>query len=159
LQSLFAVHPKVSVHPVGLGVRNETLEMKMCPRGSPNSSLVRDLPDSVVVPIPIRCGDDYRIEQNLPAPHVIKIDVEGFEPQVLKGLEKTIREARPIIFFEHIWISDDQVQALVPDEYDLIFVLDTGALTRDMRLRRGGANAVILPAEKGNDLRSMLPKY
>lgn len=31
---------------------------------------------------------------------IIKIDVEGFEPQVLQGLEKTILKHRPIIFWE-----------------------------------------------------------
>jgi len=37
----------------------------------------------------------------LAACHVIKIDVEGFEPQVLRGAERTIRERRPVLYVEN----------------------------------------------------------
>jgi FkbM family methyltransferase len=40
----------------------------------------------------------YCRELRLPAPQVIKIDVEGFEPSVFAGLTETIAEHRPILF-------------------------------------------------------------
>jgi FkbM family methyltransferase len=37
---------------------------------------------------------------DLPAPHVIKIDVEGHELKVFQGASKTIMKHRPVIFYE-----------------------------------------------------------
>jgi FkbM family methyltransferase len=36
-------------------------------------------------------GDDFVREKSLPLPHLVKIDVEGYEYQVIQGLEKTLR--------------------------------------------------------------------
>jgi hypothetical protein len=36
----------------------------------------------------------------LPAPHVIKIDVEGHELKVFQGAQNTIMKHRPVIFYE-----------------------------------------------------------
>ena len=147
LQSLFSQLAFVSVHPVALGARDETLQMQSSPQGSPEGSLVREMPGAVSFTVPVRRGDDYRRAQNLPMPTVIKIDVEGFEPQVLEGLRDTIREGRPAIIVEHIWLSDDQVLALVPEGYDMIFMLDDGTHTREMAVRGRGANALLAPKE------------
>ena len=38
-------------------------------------------------------GDELIAEGRLPAPHVIKIDVEGHETEVLRGLERTLHNA------------------------------------------------------------------
>ena len=38
--------------------------------------------------------------ENLPAPDFIKIDAEGFEVRVLRGLRETIRTHKPIVFCE-----------------------------------------------------------
>lgn len=36
----------------------------------------------------------------LPAPQFVKIDVEGHEPKVLKGMMETLRQHRPLVFIE-----------------------------------------------------------
>ncbi len=46
-------------------------------------------------------GDAFVRENNLPAPAFIKIDVDGHEMKVLKGLRGTITAARPYIQFEY----------------------------------------------------------
>lgn len=50
----------------------------------------------------IQCirGDDFVLENKIENISVIKIDVEGFEYSVLKGLANTIRQQKPVIFFE-----------------------------------------------------------
>lgn len=145
IQSLFAGHAVVQVHPLGLGAKNERLTIHYCPHSSSLNSVSRPVAGTVPVEIQIRRGDDLRAELKLPAPHVIKIDVEGFEPEVFAGLEKTITEARPVIFYEHIMLTDEQVRALVPAGYSLLFLLEDGRLVEDFALRMQGHNAVLLP--------------
>lgn len=146
VQSLFAGHPVVRVHPVGLGAKNERVTIQYCPHSSSLNSVGRALPGAVPVEIEIRRGDDLCAELNLPAPHVIKVDVEGFEPEVFAGLAKTIAEAGPVIFYEHIMLTDEQVRALVPAGYTLRFLLEDGRLVEDFALRIQGHNAVLLPS-------------
>jgi len=45
-------------------------------------------------------GDDYLEGNQIEKIHFIKIDVEGFEYEVFKGLSKTIENSKPIIIFE-----------------------------------------------------------
>ena len=145
LESLFAGHPIVRVHPLGLGATDETLTIQYCPGSSSLNSLRRTLPGGQPVEIQIRRGDALRAELRLPAPHVIKVDVEGFEPEVFAGLSQTIAAAHPVIFYEHIMLSDDQVRALIPPGYTLRFQLEDGTLVADYAQRMQGHNAVLWP--------------
>jgi FkbM family methyltransferase len=44
--------------------------------------------------------DSYVSNNKLPIPYIIKIDVEGHEWEVFQGMEQTIKNYLPIIFFE-----------------------------------------------------------
>ncbi|MCB9654447.1 MAG: FkbM family methyltransferase [Deltaproteobacteria bacterium] len=44
--------------------------------------------------------DDYVRERALPAPDFLKIDVEGFEVEMLEGAAETIAQSKPTIFVE-----------------------------------------------------------
>ena len=154
LRSLFRDCAQVRVHSVGLGAQDEERQIHIDPRGSSTSSLVADLPGAKTVPIKICQADRLRNENGLAAPAVVKVDVEGFEPQVFAGMQQTIQQARPIIFFEHIWIDDESVRRIVPTGYDLTFLLDDGTLTRDFTVRHQGANAILTPSEKAGILGS-----
>ncbi len=84
-------------------------------------------------------------ELRLPAPHVLKIDVEGYEVAVLKGFADTIALHHPIIFFEHLYLTDKEVAELVPPGYSLHSVaIDTGSITTGFD-RSVGHNSVLLP--------------
>lgn len=52
------------------------------------------------IPVVTRTGDGLLADLGLADPGVIKIDVEGGELEVLKGLQKTLARARPALFFE-----------------------------------------------------------
>jgi FkbM family methyltransferase len=44
--------------------------------------------------------DDYIKAERLPAPHFVKIDVEGAELDVIEGMARTIAESRPALLYE-----------------------------------------------------------
>jgi FkbM family methyltransferase len=149
LSSMFRAHPFVRVHPVALGREDGTMEMNISATGSAWSSLVRGgFEGAQKVEIQVRSGDSFQKENNLPLPDLIKIDVEGFEPAVLAGLQQTIRQKRPVIVLEHIWLKDEELKAIVPEGYLLLFIMEDGILTPDFTHRMQGYNAILLPSEK-----------
>jgi len=94
--------PTVDVRPSALSDTTGTAEFVRY-RGRPALSglrareHVRARSETLEVPL-------VRLDDELPetyAPHVIKIDVEGAERQVLEGAMATIRTHRPLIVFEH----------------------------------------------------------
>jgi FkbM family methyltransferase len=147
LGSLFAGHPVVKVHSVGLGDKDERLAMNVAPDGSQLGTLLRKVEGGQTVMVPIHRGDQYRIQARIPPPDVIKIDVEGFEPQVLQGLSGTVREKRPAIVLEHIWLSDADLSGLVPESYRIFFIMPDGSLSTDFSLRMKSWNALLVPSE------------
>jgi FkbM family methyltransferase len=148
LQSLFANHPCVSVHPVGLGEHDQQLPMSVAVEGSQLGSLVRTIEGAGTMMVTIRRGDDYQRETGIPAPNIIKIDVEGFEPQVMKGLTATILDKQPLIVLEHIWLSDEQLAHLMPKGYEISFLMPDGSLSKDFATRMQVSNAVLTPNSK-----------
>lgn len=46
-------------------------------------------------------GDDYLAENQIAQIDFIKVDVEGFELEVFKGLSETLRRCKPILVFEY----------------------------------------------------------
>ena len=52
--------------------------------------------------------DDFVFEQHARPPAVVKIDVEGAEIAVLRGMSRVLREVRPVVIYE---IDDEQIGA------------------------------------------------
>lgn len=52
------------------------------------------------IKVDTRRGDDLIRAENLPVPNIMKIDVEGFEPHVLRGMRQTLDTERPFIVME-----------------------------------------------------------
>ena len=147
LRSLFAEQPRVHLHPFGLGAKDEQLELQL---GGDSSlaSIKRTSGSAGIVSVAIRHGDSAAAELNLPPPDLIKVDVEGFEAEVLAGLRQTIERRRPVIFFEHLFCTDEQIRAFVPARYHLRLLLDDGRITGDLALRELGHDTVLIPDER-----------
>lgn len=106
-------------------------------------------------------GDDYLQAEQLQHIDLLKIDVEGFEKNVLEGLEKTLQLARPIMVVEISYgnalsiSSLDELQALLPPDYQL-FSFDTRkkdgskARGRGAKAKRSGAFRLI-PFDRWRD--------
>jgi hypothetical protein len=68
--------------------------------------------------------DDFIFKQNMARPHVVKIDVEGAEIDVLSGMERTLLELRPIVIYE---IDDADIESFLrKQELCDAFVRDCG---------------------------------
>ena len=106
----------ITVHQVGLGEVDEEIPYTIPP--DYNLGQGSFLSDSAQVgeriPLPIRVGDDYISTLKLPRVNLIKMDIEGFEPQALRGLAKTINRYRPIILFE--WSANERGLNVSPSE-------------------------------------------
>jgi FkbM family methyltransferase len=89
----------VAVHGHGLGDRPGTFDLVEDPANMGGSSMAaQTVPGGSVVRVRVERLDDLDI--NTSRLCFIKIDVEGFEPAVLRGAERTLREAQPLIVLE-----------------------------------------------------------
>lgn len=86
---------------------------------------------------------DWLFERR-PAPHVLKVDVEGAEARVLAGAQKLLSEARPIIVCE---VSGRNVDSVTQCLKALHYTLYDADLSQEMRTPLGHAvwNTVAYP--------------
>lgn len=92
----------IFIHNIGLGERTGRLNLLVPLRyGTGNSSFVYNGPQNTEsVEVDVVKGDEAVKKLNLKKIDLIKIDVEGFEKDVLAGLKETIKKYHPIIFME-----------------------------------------------------------
>jgi len=130
----------IIIHPVGLGDKEEMITFYEPPETNlATGTFVESYADDKTKgeQLQIITGDAALSEVGIDKIDLIKIDVEGYEKPVLKGLRKTLQASRPIVVFEisidpEIDISFksmDEVKAVFPEEYDL-FRFDTGTQNR-----------------------------
>ena len=90
----------IQVHRFGLSSRNETAIFYENASGNLGASGFRSS-EGERRELPIRNADDAVAELSLSRIDLVKIDVEGMEPEVISGLRETIARFRPIIAFEY----------------------------------------------------------
>jgi FkbM family methyltransferase len=148
LRSLLSNNTRCVVHPFGMGDQDQTITMSLSRGGSVIGSVVHDFHEGKQIQVQVHRGDTALRELRLPVPHVIKIDVEGFEPNVFAGLTETIAQHHPVLAFEHTHLTDQQIQGLIPRGYQLYFIQTDGTLKADISARHNGYDAIVVPAEK-----------
>lgn len=89
----------VQVFTYALGDKQGTVDL-FIPAHGVCASLIADAKKSRSVPCAMTTVDAEISASRLPSPHVIKIDVEGAELQVLTGAANLIRNRTPIVIFE-----------------------------------------------------------
>jgi FkbM family methyltransferase len=90
----------IMIHQCALGERDADMTLSVPKYNSGEGTLAKNLFRSNTtyeVSIQVKTGDDLLKGEN---PSFIKMDVEGYEVGVLKGLRNTIRSHRPVIITE-----------------------------------------------------------
>lgn len=93
----------VCLHPIALGSQQGSLELRIPRFNAGAASLIRhrDLSDCDVVKVPVRPLSKIVVEEGIKSIRLIKIDVEGFEAEVLQGGLEILESIRPeAILFE-----------------------------------------------------------
>ena len=126
----------IVIHPVGLGDKDETLRFYEPPatnRGAGSFISDWDPQSNPGGEFTVRTGDEELKRFGVRTVDLVKIDVEGFERPVLKGLAATLRRDRPIVVFELsrnnpspvLFQSAAEVRASFPERYGFL-AFDTG---------------------------------
>ena len=153
----------IEIYPVGLDFTDRTLDyFEPATLNTASGSFIAGSQwnTSCGIPLQLRGGDEFLAGIGAGRPMLIKIDVEGYEPQVLKGLAFTLRQTRPIVVFEHSGETTASAQrlgttiaALLPPAYQFRNVVEVGAQgTYKMTLTDpdapdAGPNVLALPEE------------
>lgn len=85
--------------------------------------------------------DDLVFSRRLPAPTVVKIDVEGAELQVLRGMIRTLRQIRPIVIYEIDDVSQDRYERKQQACDDLLHT--AGYVTRQLPDSYSGSRWIV----------------
>jgi FkbM family methyltransferase len=148
----------IRVFEFGLADRDALLAFR-APSGSnfgTGSFQYAAAPGAAALHLPVRRGDSALDALCLPPIDILKIDVEGMEPEVLRGLQERLRIDRPVILFElsegsrEVFNDIAGLRALLYPEHVL---LDVGARTVSGPYRLApfdflrSSEAVVIPTE------------
>lgn len=156
----------VTLHEVGLGAEDamrafHLIEKRNYGLGTFSTVEQYDLPLRQVGTCRVAPGDDYLAAHGIDAVDAVKIDVQGFEIEVLRGLRATLAEYRPLVWLEmgaatrtaaHCNSLAD-LQAYFPYPTRVLFIASSrGLLTwstvlQDARPDLPGGDYIVLPAE------------
>ncbi len=108
LQARFGGHPAVSLYPCAAGAASGEVEMQVNRHDQASSVLPirtqgdlrftqRDLTPVGAIVVPIRTLDDIAQECDLATIDLLKLDVQGYELEVLRGAERTLPKVHAIL--------------------------------------------------------------
>ena len=119
----------ININPFALGAKTEVINMNQVKKGifrGGTSSFIKNenweslnKEDFEIVPVKVKTLDNYVEEKNLDKLNFIKIDVEGFEWNVLQGGKKTLESFKPYILMEYDFKRHNNQQK--PQEYKEFF--------------------------------------
>ena len=145
----------VQVRHLGLGAEKGKLTFVFPAgepaRGSADANIQAQLlqeKDSQTIEIEVNSLDSEINDSDLPEPDLVKIDVEGLEMDVLRGMKETLAQRRPNLFIEvhgaDVQSKDDNARQVVK------FLLDAGYSVFHVESKQNITRANIETARQGH---------
>ncbi len=114
----------VHLHEIGLGPRQTTTTMRVTDFSDASSLLALTeaakqqwhLRQVAEIPVQIERLDDWMSGHNMPNPDLIKLDVQGFELEVLRGAEQCLKHTKAVLLeasFESLYEGQCRFDELV----------------------------------------------
>ena len=114
--------PSLLVFNLALGDKEAELPLTLAedPLGSTHSLVNRPTGANEVARVHVLRGDDVLQQHNLRVPNVVKVDVEGFEEEVIMGLASTLPQPECRAFFceVHFGILDQRGERHAPSRIE-----------------------------------------
>lgn len=152
LRLIFEEVANVHVNAMALGDRTAETMLYVPAPGDTLTATLKSQSSGLAIPVCVMTGDDHGQQSQRPLPAMIKIDVEGYEPAVFAGLQSIISKAGPIIFFENLFLSREEIARLTPVGYCHYFILDGGGLVEALHLGDLSHDSVFVPRTRIHDL-------
>ena len=145
LQALFCNSRISHIHNIALSSDNTTKQLHVPCGDSCLGSLSKELVGNNTTTYTVVCRtvDDLVASGLIPPPTLVKIDVEGHEAEVIKGMQKTIAEHRPVIFLEHIFMDANVFSSF--DDYSIMTISDVDGSLLPGFIPDYGHNVVMMP--------------
>ncbi len=117
----------VRVFPLGIGKERVTLELNIDPIRHSRGNFIQinqktsfKKTESKKVRVKIDSIDNLIKEKTITPPNFVKIDVEGFEGEVIQGMIHTIETYKPDLFIEiHGRVTEEMIKPLFKNKYKL----------------------------------------
>jgi FkbM family methyltransferase len=114
-------YPNIKVVPLALSDEKKVIKTTYSELSSNQGTFSISNEENGTVSINCVKGDDFVVENKISNISVIKIDVEGFEYAVLSGLAETIKNQKPVIFFEFDWKYIGRDNKTIDEYEELVF--------------------------------------
>ena len=85
---------------IGLGSEDTILDLEFRTPGNRSGNRIRPFGSNPAVKVQVKNLDIFFPQLSMDHLDLVKIDVEGYEMQVLRGSEGTLRKFRPVLFIE-----------------------------------------------------------
>ena len=145
LTYLFNEHQIVYGHNIALSSDNASKQLCVPIGGSCLGSLDQEFACDKTMNFTVQCdtGDDLLERRLVTPPTLVKIDVEGHELEVLRGMKKILREYRPVIFLEHIHLNESKLFQF--EGYTLMTISDDDGMFHAGYMPAYGHNVALIP--------------